>query len=73
MSPKRERGVGIGRKLAIYLPKQDEFLFDHIEKTMEVRGKDGYHTSLSFELIRLAKLGVRAQANPKAMSLLEKS
>ena len=49
---------GIGRKLAVYVPKSDEFVIDEIELLKETRQKAGYRTSLSYELIRLTKLGL---------------
>lgn len=58
---KKEKGStkGIGRKLAVYVPKADEFVIDELEALRVARQKKGYRTSLSFELIRLAKLGLQ--------------
>jgi hypothetical protein len=56
---KKPSGKGIGRKLAVYVPKSDEFVIDEIEELKKARQSKGYRTSLSFELIRLAKLGLQ--------------
>lgn len=46
---------GVGRKLAIYVPKIDEWVIDELEKIQKDRLAEGYRTSLSYELIRLVK------------------
>jgi len=51
-------GKGIGKKLAVYVPKCDEFVIDAIEELKQAHQRKGYRTSLSYELIRLAKLGL---------------
>ena len=50
---------GVGRKLAIYIPNEDGFVLDELEHLRIARAKAGYRTSLSYELIRLVKLGLR--------------
>jgi hypothetical protein len=52
---KRKNTKGIGTKLAIYVPKEDEWVIDQLETIKTNRRKDGYRTSLSYELIRLVK------------------
>ena len=49
---------GTGRKLAVYVPKDDEYVIKEIEGIMQSRKDSGLKSSLSFELIRLAKLGL---------------
>ena len=46
---------GIGRKLALYVPKEDEYIIDEIEKIKKEHTRQGFKTSLSHELIRLLK------------------
>lgn len=46
---------GIGKKLAIYVPKEDEWVVDRLEDIQKNRRAEGYRTSLSYELIRLVK------------------
>lgn len=67
------RTKGVGRKLAIYVPKCDEYVVDEVEALMEQHAIEGYRTSLSFELIRMAKLGLIASKDDKIMGLIEKA
>ena len=46
---------GVGRKLAIYVPKVDEWVIDELDEIQKARLAEGYRTSLSYELIRLVK------------------
>jgi hypothetical protein len=59
-------GKGVGKKLAIYVPREDEFVLEELEKLRTARARAGYRTSLSYELIRLTKLGLR---HPEAQKL----
>ena len=71
MSAKKTKGVG--KKLAVYVPKCDEYVVDELERLGEKHSKEGYRTSLSFELIRMAKIGLVASANKKIMSTLDEA
>jgi len=64
---------GVGQKLAVYVPKEDVFVVDKIKGLMDQHKKEGYRTSLSFELIRLAKVGLIASEDPKLKALVEKA
>lgn len=46
---------GIGKKLAVYVPKEDEWVIGRLEEIQSNRRAEGYRTSLSYELIRLVK------------------
>jgi len=54
-SAERKNSKGIGTKLAIYVPKEDEWVIDRMESIQRDRRTAGYRTSLSYELIRLVK------------------
>jgi len=57
-APPRE-GKGVGKKLAVYIPREDDFVLEELEALRVARARAGYRTSLSYELIRLVKLGLR--------------
>jgi hypothetical protein len=52
---------GVGKKLAIYVPREDEFVIKELEKAMEDRIKEGFRTSLSFELVKALKEGLTSR------------
>jgi hypothetical protein len=58
MSKKSKERKGIGKKLAIYVPKEDLYVIDELNKVMESRIKEGFRTSLSFELVKALKAGL---------------
>jgi hypothetical protein len=59
MARKSKEGKGIGKKLAIYVPNEDMYVIDELNKVMENRIKEGFRTSLSFELVKALKDGLK--------------
>ena len=55
-----EKTAGSGKKLAIYVPKEDEFVISELEKIQAKRAAEGFRTSLSFELVRALKDGLKS-------------
>jgi len=53
--PKKEMGI----KLAVYVPSEDAHIVDKIRSLEDQHRKEGYRTSVSFETIRLVKLGLQ--------------
>jgi hypothetical protein len=49
---------GIGKRLTIYVPLKDMGVIRELEKISETRRGKGYQSSLSFELLRLARVGL---------------
>ncbi len=49
---------GIGKRLTIYVPLKDMDVIRELEKISETRKSKGYQSSLSFELLRLARIGL---------------
>ena len=64
---------GTGQKLAIYVPQCDEYVIDELKKEQARHNKEGYRTSLSFELVRVAKIGLIAIHDDKILRLVEKA
>jgi len=62
-----------GRKLAIYVPKIDEYVINELEAEKKRHNLEGYRTSLSFELVRVAKIGLVALRDEKILRLVEKA
>lgn len=54
---------GKGKKLAIYVSSEDMPVVDGIEGIVNKRKEAGFRTSFSFEIVRLARLGL---AHPDA-------
>jgi len=54
-APRQDTTKGVGKKLAIYVPKEDEWVIDKLMTIQSDRRKEGYRTSLSYELVRLVK------------------
>jgi hypothetical protein len=49
---------GIGKKLAIYVPREDEFVITALEKMIEKSRAEGYRTSFSYQFVKAAKFGL---------------
>lgn len=49
---------GIGKKLAIYVPREDQYVIDALNAAKDSRIKEGLRTSLSFELVKALKDGL---------------
>jgi len=62
-----------GRKLAIYVPSCDEYVIMELTAEQERHNREGYRTSLSFELIRVAKIGLVALRDEKILKMVEKA
>jgi hypothetical protein len=63
MAKKLKENKGIGKKLAIYVPREDLYVIDELNKVMEARIKEGFRTSLSFELVKALKAGLDLPKN----------
>ena len=64
---------GTGRKLAVYVPQCDEYVIKELESEQARHSQEGYRTSLSFELVRVAKIGLIALHDEKILRLVEKT
>ena len=49
---------GIGKKLAIYVPREDEYVLEELNRIIDTQTKLGFRTSLSFELVKTLKAGL---------------
>jgi len=54
--PKKVRGIG--KKLAIYVPKEDEYVIEELNKIWDRQVRAGFRTSFSFELVKALKAGL---------------
>jgi len=54
----RLKGKGIGKRVAIYVPVEDEPILAMIAKRLKLTRKEGFRTSFSFEVIRLLKVAL---------------
>lgn len=52
------RTKGIGKKLAIYVPREDEYVVEELNKIADTQTRLGFRTSLSFELVKILKVGL---------------
>jgi hypothetical protein len=52
------RAKGIGKKLAIYVPKEDEYVVEELNKIVDSQIRLGFRTSFSFELVKSLKAGL---------------
>lgn len=68
----KKENKGIGRKLAVYVAKDDFHVLEALEEFIQQHKRQGYRTSLSFELMRVAKIGLLALQNDKIKGLVEK-
>lgn len=51
---------GVGKKLAIYVPKEDEYVIEELNKIVDSQIRQGFRTSFSFELVKALKSGLAA-------------
>lgn len=56
--PGRRFVKGIGRRYALYVPVDEEPLMEQVRGRLDARRAEGSRSSLSFEIIRLVKLGL---------------
>jgi len=54
----RTKEKGIGKRVAIYVPVEDEPILDKIARRLDQTRKEGFRTSFSFEVIRLLKIAL---------------
>jgi hypothetical protein len=54
------KSKGIGKKLAIYVPKEDEYVIEELNKILDKQIRAGFRTSFSFELVKALKAGLAA-------------
>ena len=54
----RTKEKGIGRRVAIYVPVEDEPILDMIAKRLKLTRAEGFRSSFSFEVIRLLKVAL---------------
>ena len=51
--------IGKGRKLDLYVPADDLWVIDEIERRVSVVKRRGYKTSFNFEVLGLLKFAVK--------------
>lgn len=51
--------IGKGLKLDVYVPGDDLWLVDEIERWVIAKKNSGIRTSFNFELVRLLKIGLQ--------------
>ena len=60
-SPRRRGDDGVGSKLALYVPKEDEFVLEEIRKLCAKHARKKIKSSRSSELIRLVRIGLKSR------------
>jgi len=56
----RKKEKGIGKRVAIYVPVDEEPILDKIAQRLKITRADGFRSSFSFEVIRLLKVALAA-------------
>jgi len=56
----RKKEKGIGKRVAIYVPVDEEPILDKIAKRLKDTRAEGFRSSFSFEVIRLLKVALAA-------------
>lgn len=54
----RKKDKGIGKRVAIYVPVDEEPILDKIAKRLSKTRAEGFRSSFSFEVIRLLKVAL---------------